>query len=60
MTIKDILDPYVLHPVLTSDGRKSIQRCYICGKGINFINRDPHIAVGDLVRHRKCYPEPLR
>jgi hypothetical protein len=60
MTIKDITDARMLHPVKTADGRRWVQRCFVCSDPVNFINRDPHVMVGELVRHRKCYPEAVR
>lgn len=49
---------YQLKPVLTSDGRPWVQRCYVCDRSINFLKLPAYlrIKVGELVRHRKCFP----
>lgn len=51
-------NPHQLKPVLTSDGRPWVQRCFICDKSIDFLKNIPSfwVRVGELVRHRKCYP----
>lgn len=60
MTIKDIVDPFMLKPTMTSDGRKWVQRCYICGKSVNFIHGDLYVRVDILVRHKRCMPPPYK
>ena len=62
MTITDIQNPAVLKPVLTWDGKPWCQLCYICLKQIDLIKTMPHqrVRVGELVRHAKCRPEPVR
>lgn len=62
MTENKITDPYVLNPTLTVDGKKWVQRCFICGKTVNFLKTFPHerVLVGGLVRHKKCLPPPIR
>lgn len=52
------LNEYQRNPTLTADGRAWIQRCYVCDKSINFL-KDPackRVKVGELVRHKKCWP----
>lgn len=54
-----ITDPYTLRPTLTSDGRPWVQRCFLCGRGVDFL-RLTHwqwVRVGELVRHARCMPE---
>jgi len=53
-----ITDPYMLKPSLTADGRPWVQRCFICGKSVNYLKSMPwqRVKVGDLVRHEKCRP----
>jgi hypothetical protein len=49
-------------PVLTADGVKWVQNCLYCNKQVNFL-KDPKpswISVGDYVRHKKCYPPPIK
>ena len=56
MTTDKITDPYVLKPTRTADGREWTQRCYICGKSVNFLKTTPdqRVRVGNLIRHKKC------
>ncbi len=52
------LNEYQLRPVRTADGRLWVQRCFVCDKPINFI-KDASVSwvrVGELVRHKKCFP----
>lgn len=53
------LNKYQQEPVMTSDGRRWAQNCYVCDRQIDFI-KDPSgfkwVRVDKLVRHRKCYP----
>lgn len=51
-----IIDPFILKPTLTADGRKWVQRCFICAKQVDFLKTMPaqRVAVGELVRHAKC------
>lgn len=53
-----MLNEYQQKPVLTSEGKPWTQRCYVCDKNINFIKEPAckRVKVGDLVRHKKCYP----
>jgi hypothetical protein len=57
------LNKYQKRPTLDSEGSAWVQRCYVCDKGINF-QKDPSgwkwLRVDELVRHRHCYPEPIR
>jgi len=48
-------------PVLTADGKKWCQNCYICNKQIDFIKagRESWKTIGQYVRHSKCDPPPL-
>lgn len=50
-------------PVLTQDGVKWVQNCFICNRQINFL-KDPQglkwIRVPPYVRHRKCLPPPIK
>ena len=48
-------------PGLTAGGVKWYQNCYVCNKQINFIKayRESWKAIGQYVRHTKCYPKPL-
>lgn len=57
-----ITDPYMFKPTLTADGRPWIQRCFMCGKGVDFTRTQPieRVRVGDLVRHKKCDPPPAK
>jgi hypothetical protein len=57
-----ITDPYMLKPMLTADGRPWVQRCFICGKGVNYLKTSTveRVRVGDLVRHKTCKPKPIR
>lgn len=52
------LNQHQLQPVLTSDGRPWVQRCYVCDKSIDMIKlpRVKWVRVDKLVRHKKCYP----
>lgn len=55
----EIKDPYMLKATLTADGRPWVQRCYVCGKSINYLKMRHGVEfwkVGELVRHRKCNP----
>lgn len=57
-----ITDPYMLKPTLTADGKPWVQRCYICGKSVDFLKMSwgsQWLKVGNLVRHKKCLPPPL-
>lgn len=58
----DITDAYMLKPVLTADGRPWTQRCYVCSKTIDFLKTsgDMRVRVGELVRHKKCLPAPIK
>lgn len=53
------LTQYQTAPVMTADGRRWAQGCYVCAKQIDFL-KDPSgykwVRVDTLVRHRKCYP----
>jgi hypothetical protein len=62
MTTAEIKDPMMLKPTLTADGKPWVQRCFICGRTVNFIKEMPstRVRIGELVRHAKCDPEPLR
>lgn len=62
MTIADIRDPRMLKTVLTADGREWVRACYVCGKVVDFIKTMPHqrVRVGNLVRHSKCRPAPVK
>ena len=59
----DLNDPFVKAPTKTSDGRPWTQRCYVCSEAIDFL-KDPGglrwLRVGPYVRHRKCYPPPIK
>lgn len=46
--------------VKTTDGRPWVQPCYVCHKVVNFLHKDAYVRVGELVRHRKCYPEAAK
>ena len=61
-----ILNEYQLKPVMTSEGKPWVQRCFVCDKQVNFLklSSEAYIrlhdvkrsdGVYDLVRHRKCY-----
>lgn len=52
------LNEYQSKPVLTSDGKPWVQRCYVCDKPINLLKTAPHmvVKVGELRRHKKCWP----
>lgn len=52
------LNEYQLKPVRTADGRRWVQRCFLCDKSVDFLKdaKSSWVAVGELVRHRKCYP----
>jgi hypothetical protein len=54
--MNNITDPYMLKPCLTSEGKPWTQRCFICGKIVNFLKLPQwaRIRVGELVRHAKC------
>ena len=56
------LNEFQRKPALTADGRKWCQRCYLCNKAVNFLKTVPQqrVIVGNLVRHEKCRPEPIR
>lgn len=48
-----------LKPVLTADGRKWCQNCYVCNKQIDFLKQTAgveYLNVSPYVRHKKCYP----
>jgi hypothetical protein len=49
-------------PVLTADGKKWVQNCMYCGKQVNFLkaSKESWLSVGQYVRHKKCYPPPIR
>lgn len=51
------LNEYQLKPVLTSDGKPWVQRCFICDKPIDFLKTPAHmrVRVGELVRHARCF-----
>jgi hypothetical protein len=53
------LTQYQQAPVKTSDGRPWAQNCFICNRQIDFL-KDPSgykwLRIGELVRHRKCFP----
>jgi hypothetical protein len=54
-----ITDPKMLVPVLTAEGKPWVQRCYLCGKTVNFLKMSwgsEWLRVGELVRHKKCRP----
>ncbi len=55
-------DAYLTTPVRTADGRKWVQRCFVCEKVVNFIQTFEHerVQVGELVRHKKCRPDALK
>ena len=55
-TVNNSIEPEMLKPVLTADGRPWVQRCFICAKSVNFLKTTPdqRVKVGDLVRHKKC------
>lgn len=58
-----ITDERMLRPVLTPSGKPWVQRCYLCGKTVNFLKMAwgvEWIRVGNLVRHKKCRPQPAR
>lgn len=59
MKFSDIKDPAMLKPVLTSEGKPWVQRCYVCSKSINLI-KSHYMKIGTLVRHTKCRPEPIK
>ncbi len=56
--LKQKLNEYQLKPVLTADGRQWAQRCYVCDRQVNYIKDASvsYVRVGDLVRHKKCFP----
>lgn len=60
-SMEKITDPYMLKPTLTSEGRPWVQRCFICGKLVDFLKTQPtaRVKVGDVVRHAKCRPEAI-
>lgn len=63
MTLRDITDPATLRPTLTADGRKWVQRCYLCRATVNFLKMKrgaEYVTVGSLVRHKRCLPVPIR
>jgi len=49
-------------PVLTAEGKKWCQNCYVCNKQINFVKapKESWVSVAPYVRHRKCYPPPIK
>lgn len=49
-------------PGLTADGLKWYQNCYVCNKQINFLKaaKESWITIDKYVRHRKCYPPPIK
>lgn len=51
-------NPYMLNPVKTADGRLWAQRCFICDKSIDFLKEYSvsWVRVGEMVRHKKCFP----
>jgi hypothetical protein len=55
------IDPYVLRPTMTADGRRWVQRCFVCSRPVNFLKTSPveRVQVGELVRHKKCRPKPV-
>lgn len=57
-----ITDPYMLKPTLTADGRPWVQRCFVCGKLVDYLKTTgvERVRVGGLVRHKACKPEPAR
>lgn len=62
MRLADITDPYKLAPCKTADGKAWTQRCYVCGKSVNFL-KDPKgswVKLDPVVRHINCTPPPLR
>lgn len=49
-------------PVLTADGKPWVQKCYVCGKLVDFLKMSwgsEWLRAGDYVRHKKCKPAPL-
>ncbi len=52
------LNEYQLKPARTIDGRPWVQRCFVCNKTVDYI-KDASVSwvkVGELVRHKKCFP----
>lgn len=61
--MEPVTDPFMLKPALTADGRPWTQRCYICARPVNFLKMRwgaEWLRVGEMVRHKKCRPEPMR
>lgn len=50
------LNEYQLKPVLTANGRRGCQSCFVCSKQIDFLKTPQHmrVIVGALVRHKRC------
>lgn len=49
---------YQLNAVMDSEGKPWVQRCFVCDKVVNYM-RDAigsWVKVGNLVRHRDCFP----
>ena len=49
-------------PILTVEGKKWCQLCFICNKQINFLkaSKESYVVVGQYVRHKRCRPEPIK
>ena len=57
------IDEFTAKPTLTADGRPWVQRCFVCTFAVNFLKMKAgveYIRVGNLVRHKKCRPAPIR
>ncbi len=52
------LNEYQLKPARTADGRPWVQRCFICDNTVDYLKDIPssYVKVGELVRHKKCFP----
>ncbi len=61
-TAHKIVDPYMLAPTLTADGRPWVQRCFICSKPVDYLKTSSveRVRVGALVRHKGCRPMAAR
>lgn len=55
-------DNTLTKPVLTSDGRPWVQKCYVCLRLVDFLKMSwgsQWLRAGEYVRHKKCKPVPL-
>ena len=56
------LNEFQKKPVYTADKVKWTQNCLYCNGQINFLksSKESYVIVGEFVRHRKCYPPPIK